>query len=101
MYNDWHCKAYLIVKSTSSSQSAMSRRLTKRHLTEPDDYRCPLPAETQRIAEDQLRETAHTRAQALASLRSWLDQNPKMIAMRMGETLLLRVKLHALQVDVI
>ncbi|XP_013184856.1 alpha-tocopherol transfer protein-like [Amyelois transitella] len=68
----------------------MSRRLTKRYLTPADDYRCPLPDETQRIAQEQLRETENSRSQALASLRSWMEQNPKFLAVRLDASFLLR-----------
>lgn len=66
----------------------MSRRSTKRYLTEADEYQCPLSAETQKIAEDELRETQNSRSQALAALRSWMEQNPKLMAVRMGTYLL-------------
>ncbi|KAI8430568.1 hypothetical protein MSG28_000790 [Choristoneura fumiferana] len=55
----------------------MSRRLTKRYLLPADDYVCQLSEETQAIAAEQLRETESSRSQALASLRSWIEQNPK------------------------
>ncbi|VVC93792.1 unnamed protein product [Leptidea sinapis] len=60
----------------------MSRRLTKRYLTDADEYKCPLSPETQAIAEEELRETENSRSQALAALRSWLEQNPKFLAIR-------------------
>ncbi|XP_026745283.1 alpha-tocopherol transfer protein-like isoform X2 [Trichoplusia ni] len=68
----------------------MSRRSTKRYLTEADEYQCPLSAETQKIAEDELRETQNSRSQALAALRSWMEQNPKLMAVRMDSNYLLR-----------
>lgn len=63
----------------------MSRRLSKRYLTPAEDYQCPLPAETQKIAEDELRETENARTQALDALRSWMEQSPKFMAVRMGK----------------
>lgn len=60
------------------------RRLTKRVLTPADVYKCPLSAETQAIAEEELRETENSRTQALQALRSWMEQNPKFAAVRMG-----------------
>ncbi|XP_053624909.1 alpha-tocopherol transfer protein-like [Plodia interpunctella] len=68
----------------------MSRRLTKRYLTPADEYRCPLASETQRIAQEQLRETDNARSQALASLRNWMEQNPKFMAVRLDSSFLLR-----------
>ncbi|XP_049885346.1 alpha-tocopherol transfer protein-like [Pectinophora gossypiella] len=68
----------------------MSRKLSVRHLTEADEYKCPLSAQTQAIAEEQLRETDNSRSQALASVRSWLEQNPKFMAIRMDANFLLR-----------
>lgn len=62
----------------------MSRRLTKRYLLPADDYVCQLSEETQAIAAEQLRETESSRSQALASLRNWIEQNPKFMVIRMG-----------------
>ncbi|CAH0703717.1 unnamed protein product [Spodoptera exigua] len=68
----------------------MSRRTEKRFLTEADEYQCPLSADTQKVAEDELRETENSRSQALAALRSWMEQNPKFMAIRMDANYLLR-----------
>ncbi|XP_041987482.1 alpha-tocopherol transfer protein-like [Aricia agestis] len=68
----------------------MSRRTTKRHLTEADEYKCPLSAETAAIAEEELRETENARSQALEALRIWLEQSPKFMAVRMDSNFLLR-----------
>ncbi|XP_028158953.1 alpha-tocopherol transfer protein-like [Ostrinia nubilalis] len=68
----------------------MSRRLTKRYLTAADEYKCPLSEDTQAIASDQLRETHNSRSQALTALRSWMEQNPKFMAVRMDSSFLLR-----------
>lgn len=65
-------------------QRAMARRLTKRYLTEAEEYDCPLSEETQKIAEHELRETENSRSQALIALRSWMEQNPKFMDVRMG-----------------
>lgn len=62
----------------------MSRRLTKRYLTQGDEYQCPLVLETQHIAEKELRETENSRSQALIALRNWMEQNPKFLAVRLG-----------------
>ncbi|XP_052752424.1 alpha-tocopherol transfer protein-like [Galleria mellonella] len=68
----------------------MSRRLTKRYVTQADEYKCSLSAETQAIAQEQLRETENSRSQALAALRNWLEQNPKFMAIRLDSSFLLR-----------
>lgn len=62
----------------------MSKRLTKRYLTPADEYECPLSADTQAVALDQLRETGNARTQALDALRKWMEQNPKFLAVRLG-----------------
>lgn len=53
-------------------------------VTEPDDYVCTLSKETQQIAKDELREDEYTRQSALASMREWIMQNPKIKNVRMG-----------------
>lgn len=53
-------------------------------LTPADEYVCTLSEETQQIARDELREEEATRAQALASLREWIIQNPKITNCRLG-----------------
>ncbi|XP_072931320.1 alpha-tocopherol transfer protein-like [Epargyreus clarus] len=68
----------------------MSKRLVKRFLTPADEYQCFLSAETQTIAEVELRETENSRSQALEALRNWLEQNPKFLAVRMDANYLLR-----------
>lgn len=66
----------------------MSRKeLLVRYLTEAEEYKCPLSEETQVIAEEELRETESARSQALTSIRSWIQQNPKFKAVRMGKIL--------------
>ncbi|KAM3968841.1 LOW QUALITY PROTEIN: alpha-tocopherol transfer protein-like [Aphomia sociella] len=67
----------------------MSRRITKRYLTRADEYQC-LSAETQAMAREQLRETDNSRSQALNSLRSWMEQNPKFMAVRLDASFFLR-----------
>ncbi|CAH2036011.1 unnamed protein product, partial [Iphiclides podalirius] len=76
--------------SLKTHRSGMSRRLTKRYLTAADQYECPLSADTMAIALEQLRETASARSQALDALRSWMEQNPKLLAVRMDANFLLR-----------
>ncbi|XP_004933182.1 alpha-tocopherol transfer protein-like isoform X2 [Bombyx mandarina] len=68
----------------------MSKRLQKRYLTEADEYKCPLSEETQTIASEELRETESARTQALQALRSWMEQNPKLLAVRLDSNYLLR-----------
>lgn len=63
----------------------MANRMKKRFVTEPDEYVCPLSAETQVIAETELRETVNGRDQALKAIREWAIQNPRIMAIRMGE----------------
>ncbi|RVE46062.1 hypothetical protein evm_009286 [Chilo suppressalis] len=70
--------------------SRMSRRLQKRYLTPSDGDGCPLQADTQAVAEAELRETQNARKQALAALRSWMEQNPKFMAIRTDSNFLLR-----------
>lgn len=53
-------------------------------ITQPDDYVCTLSEETQMIAKDELREDEYTRQSALASMREWIMQNPKICNVRMG-----------------
>lgn len=66
----------------------MSRKeLIVRCLTEADEYKCTLSEETQSIAEEELRETESARSQAITALRSWVEQNPKFKAVRMGKIL--------------
>ena len=71
---------------SQTEKMSAPRRLTKRFLTAAEEYKCPLSAETQAIAEEQLRETENSRTQALQALRSWMEQNPKFSAVRMGKT---------------
>lgn len=68
----------------------MSRRLIKRYLTEADAYVCPLSEDAQKIAEDQLRETTSSRTQAIESVRKWLEQNPRIMSVRLDSSFLLR-----------
>lgn len=53
-------------------------------VTEPDEYICTLSKETQIIAKEELREDEYTRQSALASMREWIIQNPKIKNSRMG-----------------
>ncbi|CAG9826419.1 unnamed protein product [Diabrotica balteata] len=59
-------------------------------LAEPDVYVCTLSPETQRIAKEELREDEHTRQTALASMREWIMQNPKIKLCRLDGKFLLR-----------
>lgn len=59
-------------------------------VTEPDDYECTLSEETQAIAKEELREDKNTRDQALASIREWIMQNPKILNCRLDARFLLR-----------
>lgn len=53
-------------------------------VTEADDYVCPLSEETQAIAKEELREDRIIRDSALASIREWVIQNPKITNCRLG-----------------
>lgn len=53
-------------------------------ISEADDYICSLSEETQVIAKEELREDEFTRQSALASMREWISQNPKIKNIRMG-----------------
>ncbi|XP_077302149.1 alpha-tocopherol transfer protein-like [Arctopsyche grandis] len=68
----------------------MAARIKKRFITEADEYVCPLSPEVQIIAEQELRETVVGREQALKSLREWAIQNPRIAAIRMDSSFLLR-----------
>lgn len=57
---------------------------SRKWLTEPDEYVCTLPEETQRIAREELREDESTRTQALASMRHWIMNNPRIVNCRLG-----------------
>ncbi|XP_056643517.1 retinaldehyde-binding protein 1-like [Diorhabda sublineata] len=59
-------------------------------IEKPDNYICRLSAETQKIAKEELREDEHTRKTALASMREWIMQNPKIKMCRMDGKFLLR-----------
>lgn len=56
----------------------------RKWVTEADDYVCDLKEETQSIAKEELREDRATRDSALASMREWILQNPKIANCRLG-----------------
>jgi len=56
----------------------------------PDEYICTLSPETQTIAKEELREDQNARVQALASMREWIMQNPRILNCRMDARFLLR-----------
>lgn len=64
--------------------------MTKKWLTEPDDYVCKLPIETQQIAKRELREDDFTRRQALETMRNWIVKNPRIENCRLDSKFLLR-----------
>lgn len=53
-------------------------------VTEADDYVCPLSAETQKVAKEELREDEQSRQTALECMRDWIRQNPKIKNCRLG-----------------
>ncbi|XP_023027386.1 alpha-tocopherol transfer protein-like [Leptinotarsa decemlineata] len=62
----------------------------RKWITDLDDYECTLSAETQTIAKEELREDENSRQTALASMREWIMQNPKIKNVRMDSNFLLR-----------
>jgi hypothetical protein len=52
---------------------------------EPDRYECNLPRETQLVALKELRETKHTRDEALELMRDWVKKNPRIANCRLGK----------------
>ena len=54
-------------------------------MTEPDEYECTLPLETQEVARNELRETKYARDQALEQMRSWIKKHPRIANCRLGE----------------
>ncbi|KAG5681629.1 hypothetical protein PVAND_011045 [Polypedilum vanderplanki] len=59
-------------------------------ITPIDDYICTLPLDTQKLAEEELRETETTRTQAIEALREWAQQNPRIKSLRLDANFLLR-----------
>ncbi|GFG36251.1 hypothetical protein Cfor_01382 [Coptotermes formosanus] len=57
---------------------------------EPDRYECNLPRETQLVALKELRETKHTRDEALELMRDWVKKNPRIANCRLDARFLLR-----------
>lgn len=51
----------------------------------PDKYVCTLPRDTQTVAYKELRETEHTRDEALQQMRDWIMKNPRIVNCRLGE----------------
>jgi hypothetical protein len=51
----------------------------------PDKYECTLPRETQLVALKELRETKHTRDEALEQMRDWIRKNPRIANCRLGK----------------
>ncbi|CAH1366969.1 hypothetical protein MTP99_008214 [Tenebrio molitor] len=62
----------------------------RKWVTEPDEYVCTLSEELQTMAEEELREDKHSRQTALASMREWIKQNPRIKNCRMDARFLLR-----------
>jgi hypothetical protein len=54
-------------------------------VSEEDEYVCPLSKDTQRVAEEELRETEVSREQSLTQTRDWIKNNPKITNCRLGE----------------
>lgn len=62
-----------------------SASTNRQWITEPDEYICTLSPEAQIVAKEELREDDHTRHTALASMREWIIQNPRIKNCRMGK----------------
>lgn len=58
-------------------------------VADEDNYECPLSAETQKLAKEELREDKNTRDQALEQMRNWIKMNPRIQNCRLGEAILL------------
>lgn len=66
-------------------------RAEMKWVSEPDeDYVCPLSEETQEMAKEELREDNNARTQALASMREWIIQNPRIKNCRLDTRFLVR-----------
>jgi len=50
-----------------------------------EKYECKLPPETQLVALKELRETKHTRDEALEQMRDWIKKNPRIVNCRLGK----------------
>ncbi|KAG8224068.1 hypothetical protein J437_LFUL001145, partial [Ladona fulva] len=59
-------------------------------VTEEDKYVCKLPADVERVAKEELRETASMREQTLQQMRDWIRKNPRIVSCRMDAPFLLR-----------
>lgn len=57
----------------------------RKWVSEADEYVCTLSEETQAIAKEELREDRASRDSALASMREWIIQNPKIVNCRLGK----------------
>lgn len=53
-------------------------------VSQPDEYVCTLSDETRSIAKEELREDDNSCKTALASMREWIIQNPRIRNCRMG-----------------
>lgn len=54
-------------------------------ITDADEYVFTLSDELKQMAENELRETPATRDFALKALRDWIETNPRIASVRMGE----------------
>lgn len=55
-----------------------------------DDYKFPLSAELEKIAQEELRETVEIRENAIRAMREWALQNPRICTLRLDAKFLLR-----------
>lgn len=77
-------KEFLLYSPTTYLFTFLETMGSREWITEPDEYICKLSEETQLIAKEELREDEYTRQSALASMREWIKQNPKIKNIRMG-----------------
>jgi hypothetical protein len=59
-------------------------------ITSIDNYICELSQDTQKLAENELRETEEIRNHALKALREWAEKNPRIFKVRLDSNFLLR-----------
>ncbi|XP_018332619.1 alpha-tocopherol transfer protein-like [Agrilus planipennis] len=62
----------------------------RKWLTDPDEYICTLPEDTQKIAKEELGEDPNTRNKTIKAFRDWVVQNPRIINCRLDSRFLLR-----------
>ena len=59
-------------------------------ITPVDDYKCTLPDELKKLAENDLRETDEIRDNALRAIREWAIKNERIATLRLDSKFILR-----------